>query len=291
MRFGGELGLLMSWSACAGGGDDPTSGGCEEAPLPVPDCEEAPLPVPEVCNGDEGFRLWGALGGGATEETTAFLQPWGYSGLYVNGACQWYAVQVDQATGPYTPVRTGAFTPQQMEQIASEFSLGQWGRLATPQASGPMFDVPAVILQAAGDQFTRIGDLGGLAPVWEQVRDQAATSWPTGQDARGENQAVRVLVWPADEGSWYPTTWDAGEWSGPPLAELAVPLSDSTGVRVYPEDGADLFRALREQLIAEGWKTGSWDYAIPLVQDEGRSWYVLVREELDMPQLFGAVAP
>ncbi|MBA2322194.1 MAG: hypothetical protein H0V89_13700 [Deltaproteobacteria bacterium] len=142
-----------------------------------------------------------------------------------------------------------------------------------------------------GDQYTRVGDLGGLASVWEQMDDQASTLWPTGQDARGEDQAVRVLVWSAEEGSWYPPTWDAGEWSGPPLAELAVPLFDPTGVRVLPEEGAEEFRALRERLIAEGLTTPVWDVPVPVVQDGGRSWFVLVREELDLPQLFGAAAP
>lgn len=275
--------VMVAGGGCAGE-HGATQEGCDEPPLPV-------LPVPDVCNGDEGFRLWGAQGGGAMDVTTPFLQPWGYSGLYVNGLCQWFAVHVDPTTGTYTPVRTGEFTPEQIAQLADELSLGQWGRMATPQVSGPLFDFPTVILQFAGDQFTRIGDLGGLDPVWEQMSDEADTLWPTGQDAVGENQDVRVLVWPAADGPWYPPTWDAGPWSGPSLAALALPLFDNSGVRVYPEDDAEAFRALRERFIAEALPVAGWDIPVPVVQEDDELWYVLVREELDMPQLFGAVAP
>lgn len=98
--------------------------------------------------------------------------------------------------------------------------------------------------------------------------------WPTGEVATGE--AAMALVWP-DDGGFVPDTWDA-EWMGPPLASWEVVPLSSEGKRATGED-ASAFRALREAFLADGLP----DRELPLVTEGDDRWFVMVREDLPLP--------
>lgn len=239
-------------------------------------CAPPLLTGADLCDGSDEVNVVVGSFGGISDPPDPFLRAFGRSSLYVDGACNWYAMAYGQEAGPWAPVHTGTLDDADADALAADLQLGRWAALAR----GPERTVPdgGSYTWRWKDEIYRSRDVGGLTEIYASAASWADGLYPDGTPAVAD--AVQVLVWAEDGSGWVPPTWPA-PWNGAPLAGWEAPRFEPVGTSTTGAD-ADAFRLLRDDFLATGDPTSE----VPLATDADGAWYVFVREDLPLPSLW-----
>jgi hypothetical protein len=237
-------------------------------------CSSSPTAA-ELCDGSDGTRLAVSIYGGMMDTTTEFLQPWGYTWLQVDGACQWFAGSDRGTLGQWTPVSTGTLTEAQAQDLLDDLQVGDWDRLAATADTQPPPDGPTFTFHYDGAGWNRAGDLGQMDAVVDTLFETVDTLVAGGSELVADQVVVQVI---ADDGGWVPEAWEttAPEADLASIAEEATPYTAEGAVRAGA--AADPWRAM----LADFLDSGRPDREVPRAEQDEQGWFLLVREDPDL---------
>jgi len=255
-------------------------------PVDLPDVDVADVPLVDgICTGQPGLVLaYQLVGGGPTEPGSGLLSQNGYTYLFLDGACRYWA-RADARSSP----RTGQTTAAEVERLLHPSQIGA----LAGAFQGASADGASVRLATRGAAVDCSGGCAGgnvppsLRQIASDAYDATQTLWQRGEEVAG---ALRIL---AVSGVKHRPGAPTFGWPlSPPIADVSVPFADAGRLGLEasravtsPADLASLLDLRRRHLALSEFQRGSY---VAIVEG-GASYALWMRRTIPLEDERGVV--